>query len=85
VKILPVTLFIELFAAFRKSPRTLKMVPEATCSPDNSTENRLHPMRGGHCRRSLMTDKECTDNKENHIFLIYKGNYEWSSCKVIYD
>ncbi len=26
-----------------------------------------------------------TDKKENQIFLIYKENSEWSSCKVIYE
>jgi hypothetical protein len=31
VKILPVTLFIEFFAAFSKSPTTLKMLPETAC------------------------------------------------------
>ncbi len=27
----------------------------------------------------------CTDKKLNKIFLIYRGNSEWSSCKVIYE
>jgi hypothetical protein len=59
MKILPVTLFLELFAAFSKSPTTLKMLPETAYGPDKGTENLLHPMRGGHCRKSPMTEKEC--------------------------
>jgi hypothetical protein len=27
----------------------------------------------------------CTDKKEKKIFLIYKKNSEWSSCKLIYE
>jgi hypothetical protein len=34
---------------------------------------------GGACRHGV-----CTDKKEKQIFLIYKENSEWSSCKVIY-
>jgi hypothetical protein len=33
----------------------------------------------------ILLYKVRTDEKENQIFLKYKGNSEWSSCKVIYD
>jgi hypothetical protein len=69
VKILPVTLFMELFAAFRKSPTTIKMVPEATCSTLNSNESRLlHPVSGGHCRKSPTTEKECRNQQSDEAF-----------------
>ena len=29
--------------------------------------------------------RDHTDKKEKEIFLLYKGNSEWSSCKVIYE
>jgi hypothetical protein len=41
LKIISVTLFRQLVAAFRKPTVTLEMVAEAGCGPENSCESHL--------------------------------------------
>jgi hypothetical protein len=41
LKIISITLFIDLVAAFSKPPMTINMFLEAACGPENSSESRL--------------------------------------------